>query len=151
MKLVVTTPTAVLIDVDDVRHVRAEDATGAFGVTPHHADFLTVLTISVLTFRDGADVEHHVAVRGGVLSVQREPSVVSVAAREAVEGDDLRQLEDEVLTRFRQAAHMEEASRTGAARLQLAAIRQICRYLSPGRGRGYRPASLAVEREEQRA
>jgi hypothetical protein len=50
MRLVVSTPTAIVVDVDRVRHVRAEDETGAFGIMAGHADFLTVLPISVLTW-----------------------------------------------------------------------------------------------------
>ena len=86
MRLLVTTPVSVVIDADDVAHVRAEDETGAFGVLPGHADFITVLAISVITWRDQAGVEHHVAVRGGVLTV-RDGDLVEVATREAV-GDD---------------------------------------------------------------
>jgi F-type H+-transporting ATPase subunit epsilon len=78
MRLLVTTPTAILLDVDDVRHVRAEDRTGAFGIQPGHAEFLTVLTVSVLSYRDAAGVERYVAVHGGVLRV-RGGSAVEVA------------------------------------------------------------------------
>ena len=35
-------------------HLRAEDDTGAFGILPGHADFLTVLAVSVVTWRDDA-------------------------------------------------------------------------------------------------
>ncbi len=69
MKLTVTTPLAIVVDADDVAHLRAEDATGAFGILTGHADFLTALTVSVATWRDGAGKEHHVAVRGGMLEV----------------------------------------------------------------------------------
>ncbi len=50
MKLIVTTPSAVVVEADSVHHVRAEDETGAFGILPDHADFLTVLAISVITW-----------------------------------------------------------------------------------------------------
>ena len=43
MKLLVTTPLAVIVDVEDVRHIRADDETGAFGILPGHANFITVL------------------------------------------------------------------------------------------------------------
>ncbi|MEJ2130708.1 MAG: F0F1 ATP synthase subunit epsilon, partial [Gammaproteobacteria bacterium] len=66
MRLVVTTPISVVVDEADVRHVRAEDESGAFGILPGHADFVTVLAISVITWRSHRDEEHHVAVRGGV-------------------------------------------------------------------------------------
>ena len=61
MKLVVTTPLAIAVDDGDAAHLRAEDETGAFGVLPGHADFLTALSNSVVTWRDRAGGEHHAA------------------------------------------------------------------------------------------
>jgi F-type H+-transporting ATPase subunit epsilon len=132
MKLLVTTPLSVIVDVEDVRHVRADDETGAFGILPGHADFITVLTVSVITWRDHGDEEHHVAVRGGVLTV-RDGSLVEVATREAVGEETLRRLGHAVLERFRAEAQAEEASRVSATRLHLASIRQLQRYLESGR------------------
>jgi ATP synthase, F1 epsilon subunit (delta in mitochondria) len=76
MRLNVSTPLAVVVDADDVAHLRAEDETGAFGVMPGHADFLTVLAISVVTWRDRRGAEHHVAVRGGMFEVRGGDSIV---------------------------------------------------------------------------
>ena len=136
MKLRVTTPLAVVLDATGVRHVRAEDSTGGFGLLPGHADFITVLTISVLTWRAAMQREHHIAVRGGVLSV-RDGMLVQVATREAVAADDFAELERAVLRRFREEAHAEETARGSAARLEAAAIRRIYEYV---RGERARPA-----------
>lgn len=130
MRLIVTTPLATVVEIDGATHVRAEDPSGAFGILPGHADFLTALAVSVLTWREPQGREHHVAVRGGVLSV-RGGSIVLVATPEAVAGDDLHQLESEVLTRFRQQLEAERAAHTEAQRLHLSAIRQIMRLLRP--------------------
>jgi F-type H+-transporting ATPase subunit epsilon len=130
MKLVVTTPAAILVSADNVRYVRGEDSTGAFGIQPGHADFLTALTISVLIWRDAAGVEHYAAVRGGVLRV-RGGSVVEVATREAVLGEDLGQLRDVVLAEMSRNAETERAARLGALGLQQAVIQQIYHYLRP--------------------
>jgi len=132
MKLLVTTPMSVIVDAEDVRHVRADDETGAFGILPGHADFITVLTVSVITWRNHRDEEHHVAVRGGVLTV-RDGNLVEVATREAVGEDTLRRLGGAVLERFREETQADKASRVSATRLQLAAIRQLQRYLESGR------------------
>lgn len=132
MRLMVTTPAAVIVDANTVRHVRAEDETGAFGILPGHADFITALALSVITWRNSADEEHHVAVRGGVLTV-RDGNLVEVATREAVGEDTLRRLGRAVLERFREEAAAEEESRVSATRLHLAAIRQLQRYLEAGR------------------
>ncbi len=92
MRLSVSTPLAIVVDRDDLAYLRAEDETGAFGILPGYADFLTALSVSVLTWRDRTGSEHHVAVRGGILEV-RGGNTIIVATREAVCSDDLGQLE----------------------------------------------------------
>lgn len=128
MRLIVTTPFAIVVDAGDVVHLRAEDETGAFGILPGHADFLTALPLSVASWRDRGGAEHHVALRGGMLEMVGG-SRIAIATREAVAGDDLAWLETEVLARFRQSLEEDRAARTDAERLYLAAVRQICRFL----------------------
>ena len=128
MRLSVATPLAIVIEAGDVAHLRAEDDTGAFGILPGHADFLTALAVSVATWRDDRGIEHHVALRGGMLEV-RDGSTIAIATPEAVAGDDLERLESEVLAKFRRQLVEEQAARTDAQRLYLAAIRQIVRFL----------------------
>lgn len=132
MKLVVTTPLSVLIDVSDVRHVRAEDETGTFGILPGHAGFVTTLAVSVVSWRNHADEEHQIAVRGGILMV-RDGEIVEIAAREAVGEDTLTELGSAVLERLRREQQSEKESWVSATRLQLAAIRYVQRYLEAGR------------------
>ena len=146
MKLTVTTPLALVVDTADVVHVRAEDESGAFGILRGHADFVTALSVSVLSWREERGAEHHVAVRGGMLEI-RGGGVIAVSTREAEAGDDLERLESEVLARFRRQLAEERAARRDAQRLYLAAIRQICHFLRPGRSQA-RPSSrigLAAE------
>ncbi len=130
MRLVVTTPTAIALDESSVRHVRAEDPSGAFGIESGHADFLTTLSICVVRWRNGGGAEHYVAVRGGVLRV-REGEVVEIATREAVVDDDLGHLRSEVLIAMAKNVEAERSARSGALSLEHAAIRQIYRYLRP--------------------
>lgn len=129
MRLTVTTPTAIALDESSVRHVRAEDPSGAFGIQPGHADFLTTLSICVVRWRNGGG-EHYIAVRGGVLRV-REGKVVEIATREAVVNDDLGHLRNQVLAEMMQNVEAERSARSGALSLEHAAIRQIYRYLRP--------------------
>lgn len=131
MRLTVTTPLAIVLEVEDIAHLRAEDETGAFGILPGHADFLTALTVSVVSWRDACEAEHYVAVRGGILQVRHGRSI-AIAAREAVPGVDLQWLESEVLARFRREAAEEKAAHQDAQRLYLAALRQIYHLLRPG-------------------
>lgn len=145
MNLTIATPLELVVDGADVSHLRAEDETGAFGLLPGHADFLTELAISVVTWRDETGAEHHVAVRGGMLSV-RDGAMIKIATREAVPGDDLEHLETEVLDRFRRHISEEKSARTDAHRLYLAAIQQIVTALHPNSsgisGQNLAPGSL---------
>lgn len=135
MRLEITTPFTTVLRTDEAVHVRAEDSTGAFGILQGHADFLTALAVSVVTWRDRHGRTHYVAVRGGMLSV-RDGSAVRVATPEAVAGEDLLHLEADVLTRFQRQLDDERAAHTEAQRLHLAAIRQIMRLLRPEPGHG---------------
>lgn len=146
MKLTVTTPLAIVVEADSVAHLRAEDETGAFGILPGHADFLTALSVSVASWRDERGVEHHVAVRGGMLEV-RGGQTVAIATPEAVPGDDLHRLETEVLARFHSQFAEEQSARSDAQRLYLAALRQIVRFLR-GDGAPSAPGAIATESDE---
>lgn len=132
MKLTVTTPTAIAVERDGITHLRAEDPSGAFGILPGHADFLTALSLSVLAWRDSAGREAFCAVRGGVLAVSGGDTI-AVATAEAVPGDDLAHLETEVLARFRRGEDEEAGARTGAQRLHWTAVRHMLGYLRAGR------------------
>ena len=132
MKLVITTPTAVVIEDPDVIAVRAEDESGSFGILNGHADFVAALTVSVVSWHHADDRRRFCAVRRGVLSVING-NEVAIATREAILGDDLDRLEQIVLAEFREALEAERTERTESLQLQMKAIRQIVRYLRPDR------------------
>jgi F-type H+-transporting ATPase subunit epsilon len=134
MKLHITTPLMVAVDVDGILSLRADDATGNFGILPGHADFLTSLTISVVSWTESDGTRHFCAVRRGVLSVTGG-SEIAIATREAVPGNDLATLDETILARFRADTEAERAERVDSTRLQLNAIRQIVSHLRPA-GRG---------------
>jgi F-type H+-transporting ATPase subunit epsilon len=62
---------AVQVDSAGVRSVRAQDASGGFGLWPGHADLLALLGVGVLSWRDAAAQWHFCALSGGVLSLRR--------------------------------------------------------------------------------
>jgi F-type H+-transporting ATPase subunit epsilon len=132
MRLLITTPTAVVIDDPDVVAVRAEDESGGFGILKGHADFLTVLTVSVVAWHRADGRQQYCAVRRGVLRVNTG-SEVAIATREAIVGDDLDHLEQVVVVQFRTTLEAERTARTKSFQLQLKVIRQIVRYLRPER------------------
>jgi F-type H+-transporting ATPase subunit epsilon len=130
MRLRITTPLAVVIDEDGVLALRAEDASGCFGILAGHADFLTSVAISVVSWTSADGARRYCAVRRGVLSVSAGRDI-AIATREAVTGDDLATLDETVLARFRADIETERAERVDSTRLQLNAIRQIVRHLRP--------------------
>ena len=132
MKLRIATPLEIVVDEDGVRSLRAEDASGGFGVQPGHADLVTRLALSVVSWTAADGARRHCAVRRGVLSVRGGD--VTIATREAVVGDDLQTLDREVLAGFRAAADLERVERVEGTRLQLSAIRAIVRHLRPRQG-----------------
>ncbi len=134
MRLSIVTPLDVVVNEDCVIAVHAEDAGGAFGILPRHAEFLTSLTVCVVSWTMGEGRRHHCAVRRGVLSVTPARDV-AIATREAIRGDDLATLDEIVLARFRADIETERAERVDGTRLQLIAIRQIMRRLDGAAGR----------------
>jgi F-type H+-transporting ATPase subunit epsilon len=132
MRLLITTATAVVVDEPNAVAVRAEDESGSFGILPGHADFLTALTVSVVSWRRTDGARRFCAVRRGVLTVSRGTQV-AIATREALVGDDLDHLEHLVLANFRDNAEAERSARTASLQLQMKAIRQIVQCLRPER------------------
>ena len=53
--LVLSSLGAVLIDAEGVRSVRAQDATGSFGLWPGHENLLALLSVGLLSWRDAQD------------------------------------------------------------------------------------------------
>jgi F-type H+-transporting ATPase subunit epsilon len=136
MRLRIVTPLVTAVDEDGVLSLRAQDASGCFGVLPGHADFLTSLAASVVSWRGADGRRRCCAVRGGVFSVSggRE---VAIATREAVVGDDVATLEGAVLAQFREENETEKSERADTMRLHLAAIRQIMLHLRSDRRGGF--------------
>jgi F-type H+-transporting ATPase subunit epsilon len=138
MRLLITDPVQVIADLADVVSLRAEDMSGGFGIWPGHADFLTVLAISVAAWRHGDGRQGFCAVRRGILTVGGGRDI-AIATRQAVLGDDLDRLEHDVIARFQADAEAERVQRVAATRLHTQAVRQILRCLRPGQ----QPAELA--------
>lgn len=130
MKLTLTTPLSVMVAAQEIASLTAEDATGAFGILPHHAPFLTALGLCVVGWRGLDGRQCYCAVRGGLLTVTPARDV-EIATREAVLGDDLDHLQADVLAHFESDREAERTEHAEGTKLQLRAIRQMMRYLSP--------------------
>jgi F-type H+-transporting ATPase subunit epsilon len=130
MKLRITDPAEILVDCE-IRSLRAEDASGSFGILDGHADFLTVLEVSVVSWRDAAGRAGYCAVRGGILTVSGG-NEVAIATREGHVGDGLDSLESTVLARYRRLREAELAERVSSAKLRMQAIRRMVEVLRGG-------------------
>lgn len=128
MSLRILTPLAIIVD-QPVRSLRAMDASGSFGILPGHADFLTRLAVSVVSWSSPEGGARFCAVRGGALTVRA--GNVAIATREAVTGDDLATLDREVLARFRAELDEERVEHVETTRLQLTAMRRMLARLQP--------------------
>jgi len=127
MRLRITDPADILVD-RVVRSVRAEDASGGFGILDGHADFLTVLEVSVVSWLDLDGKAGYCAVRSGVLTVSGGKDI-AIATREGHVGDDLLALQATVLVRYRQQRDAERGERTAATKLRMQAIRRMVEAL----------------------
>jgi F-type H+-transporting ATPase subunit epsilon len=124
LRLTITTPLRTVVAEDDVASLRAEDASGGFGIRPGHVDFLTVVTAGVVRWRGPAGPWRFCAVRGGVLLV-RGGRDVGMACREAVTGTDLHGLEARISAERSAGLESARGARSQQARLHARAIRQI--------------------------
>lgn len=130
LHLTITTPAAILVDSKDVRSVRAEDASGGFGILPGHTDLLTVLPASVIRWHGDDGIVHYCVLRGGVLAVA-EGRRVEIACREGKTGDDLNLLAGEVRALREAELDIERRARVEQMRLHTRTVRQLIRYLRP--------------------
>ena len=130
LRLRIATPSAILVETDDARSIRAEDVSGGFGLMPGHADMLTVLTDCVVRWRDGSDREFYCAVRSGVLTVDGGARV-EIACRQGMAGDDLPRLRARVVAMREEEAEAGRRVKVEQTQLRARAVRQLMRYLHP--------------------
>ncbi|ATG48596.1 F0F1 ATP synthase subunit epsilon [Celeribacter ethanolicus] len=132
LELTITTPMEVLVDHLPVRSLRAEDASGSFGILPGHSDVLTVLTASVLRWKTAEGQAGFCAVGPGLLTVSGGDRV-DIACRKAIPGEALEVLEQEV-RHFKQGeTEADRQARVEQMRLHANAVRQMMRFLRPDR------------------
>jgi F-type H+-transporting ATPase subunit epsilon len=133
LTLRVTTPLTIAVDAAVVTVIRAEDASGGFGILPGHADFLTVLGASILRWHGSDQIWHYCALRGGILRISGG-ATVDVACREAVTGADLASLEALVKQKIADQDDAARRARAEQTRLHTSAIRGLMQRLGPTPG-----------------
>jgi F-type H+-transporting ATPase subunit epsilon len=131
LRLLLTTPQQVVLDLDDVVAMRGEDASGSFGILPGHADLITVLVPTVLRWERAGGDKGYCALRGGVLRMSgyRE---LHLACRGVVRGDQLDTLEATVQAARADQIDADRRARVEQMQLHARAVRTMLRYLRPG-------------------
>jgi F-type H+-transporting ATPase subunit epsilon len=132
LQLLISTPTQLLLDAAGIKEVRAEDASGAFGILPGHIDLITALPpTSVIRWHSSSLESGFCVVRGGVLTVEGGKRI-AVACRQGTVGSDLDTLEATVARMRAQEREANARTRVDEVRLHTQAIRHLMRYLRPG-------------------
>jgi F-type H+-transporting ATPase subunit epsilon len=134
MSLTIATPASLLVDATDVRSLRAEDMSGAFGVLPGHANLLTVLPPSVVRWTKSSEATRYCALSGGVLTVSGGDRV-AIACRRGTVGDGLAALEAAVAAERSAELDADRHARVEQTLLHARALRELMRYLRPGAAR----------------
>lgn len=122
MNLKILIPTEVLID-REVTKVIAEAANGYFCLLPHHIDFVTALVPGILSFSTTTETETFVAVDEGIL-VKCDSEVV-VSTRNAIEGNNLETLKQNVAEQFQRLDEKEKITRSALAQFEAIMIRRF--------------------------
>ncbi|MDA8225023.1 MAG: F0F1 ATP synthase subunit epsilon [Betaproteobacteria bacterium] len=123
MRLRVSLPEAVLLDVDGVRTVVAETVDGSLGILPQRLDCVALLLPGILSYATDVAQRHYVAVDAGVLVKAGED--VQVSARHALSGNDLAAMQQAVDDMLRQVDEEEREARVLLARMESGFIRQF--------------------------
>ncbi|MDJ0704983.1 MAG: F0F1 ATP synthase subunit epsilon [Leptolyngbyaceae cyanobacterium MO_188.B28] len=122
MHLKLLLPTEVLID-QPVSKVIAEAESGSFCLLPRHIDFLTALAPGILLFESESGEETVVAVDEGILV--KCGAEVLVSTRNAVQGNDLEHLRQQVVKQFREVDEQERLTRSALAQLEASLARRF--------------------------
>ena len=122
MKLKVLTPTHVLID-RPVTKVVAEAENGHFCLLPKHIDFVAALVPGILSFITEPGEEIFIAVDEGILvKCDRE---VLVSTRNAIKGNDLETLKQNVVEQFQILDEKEKLTRSALAQFEVSMMRRF--------------------------
>ena len=130
MQLEVITPIGTLLKEPVIRIV-AEAPGGSFGILPRHADFVSLLAPSILTYETEAGSERYVGINSGTLVKCGDEVLVSVLS--AVTSDRLEELGQRVAREFHVLMDEEREARSALARLEAGMAR---RFLELERKRG---------------
>ncbi|AUN32704.1 F0F1 ATP synthase subunit epsilon [Niveispirillum cyanobacteriorum] len=123
MRLHILTPLVTILDRTDISEISARDESGAFGIRPGHAPFLTALPPSVLTLRTEHGATLYAAVAGGMLRVDRDG--VRVTSPDAATGSELAPLAARVAAEKAAGLHRQRESAAQERTLHAALVHHL--------------------------
>lgn len=124
------TPGQAIVD-EEIFSLIAEDRSGYFGIEAGHINFLTVLTPTVLRYKNRNREVRFIAVNGGILKV--ESGSVTIAAREAVAGEDMAHLEEVLSSEMAKEESDEKMTRVSLERIGIMIMRNFLSFERVGR------------------
>lgn len=108
MKLLVQTPDATIVDVDNITDLQAETSDGRFGILPGHMPLTSALTIALVTYHQQDGSKNTVAVMGGILNT--DGNVITILTTSAEMANDIDELRaSEALKRAEERLRNQEA------------------------------------------
>ncbi|NET37962.1 MAG: F0F1 ATP synthase subunit epsilon [Cyanothece sp. SIO1E1] len=122
MHLKILLPTEILVD-QPVTKVIAEAENGSFCLLPRHVDFLAALAPGILTFETEVGQPTFLAVDEGILV--KSGTEVLISIRNAVRGDDLDHLKQQVEQQFRVVDEQERLTQSALASLEASLARHF--------------------------
>lgn len=122
MRLRLVTPIEVVADLE-VGRIVAQAQNGAFGILPRHVDFVSALVPGIMVYETRDEKEHFAGLNTGTLVKVNDE--VLVATRNAILGDSLETLQDQVSREFLELDEQEREARSALARLEAGMVRRF--------------------------
>ncbi|MBE9103001.1 F0F1 ATP synthase subunit epsilon [Vacuolonema iberomarrocanum] len=129
-ELTLLLPDRVLLSVQATK-VGGDAVNGSFVVLPRHIDFVTVLIPGILSVQKDTAEQIYLAIDQGIL-VKRGASVW-ISVLQAIQGDNLEQLDQTVEQEFRQLDERQKQTRTALIQLEANFMRGMTNF-----GKAYR-------------
>ena len=128
MRVHIHTPDGLLYD-GVAEHVYAIAENGALGLQPNHCDFVTALQPAVLIVRDPRQKELFFAIDEGLLVKQDQR--IEVAVRRGVQGENLEELNQLLLSTFGELDERERQARSALSKLEASVVRRFAELAQP--------------------
>lgn len=122
MQVYLRLPSGVLFDGPALA-LRAQSATGSFGILPNHVDYVAQLVPSILLITDADGHERIFGIDEGLLV--KKGRKVELAVRRAQAGDDLETLQGSISDSFAGLEDEERAARAALSRLEADMVRRF--------------------------